>query len=471
VGKWKEQMKLDNLDLARLQFGVTTVYHFLFVPLSIGLVFLIAFMQTLYVVKKDETYKTMAKFWGKLFLLNFAVGVVTGIMQEFQFGMNWSDFSRYVGDIFGGPLAVEALVSFFMESTFIGLWIFGWDRLSKKIHLACIWLVALGTTISAFWILTANSFMQEPVGYAIRNGRAEMTSFWALITNPQLWLEFPHVWFGALATGAFFVAGVSAYKLLRKQQVEVFKPSFSISVIALMVSSILVAVVGHDQAQHLMTAQPMKMAASEALWDTSPDQAGWTVIAGIDADGHKNIFQFEIPGLLSLLAYNEFHGSVPGMNQLQAEYTAKYGPNNYIPPVKTVFWSFRIMVLAGTLMILLGLYGTYAVMRNRVEAKKLYLKWMIPAMSLPFIANSAGWIMTEVGRQPWTVFGLHATKDGVSPTVSTGMVLTTLIGFSVIYGILAVILVYLFIHYIKKGPEDGAALTTNEAHPVQIQML
>jgi cytochrome d ubiquinol oxidase subunit I len=462
-------MKLDNLELARLQFGVTTIYHFLFVPLSIGLVFLIAFMQTLYVMKKDETYKKMAKFWGKLFLLNFAVGVVTGIMQEFQFGMNWSDYSRYVGDVFGGPLAVEALVSFFMESTFIGLWIFGWDRLPKKIHLACIWLVALGTTISAFWILTANAFMQEPTGFAIRNGHAEMTSIWALITNKQLWLEFPHVWFGALATGAFFVAGVSAYKLLRKQQVEIFKPSFSISVIALMVSSILVAVVGHDQAQHLMTAQPMKMAASEALWDTSPDQAGWTVIAGIDADGHKNSFQFEIPGLLSLLAYNQFHGSVPGMNQLQAEYTAKYGPNNYIPPVKTVFWSFRIMVLAGTLMILFGIYGTIAVMRNRVEAKKHYLKWMIPAMSLPFIANSAGWIMTEVGRQPWTVFGLHATKEGVSPTVSTGMVLTTLIGFSVLYGIIAVLLVYLFIDVIKKGSDEEAALTTNEAH--QVQML
>ena len=252
---------MSELFLARLQFGSTTIFHFLFVPLSIGLVFLVAVMETLYVVKGDHVYKRMAKFWGHLFLINFAVGVVTGIIQEFQFGMNWSEYSRFVGDVFGAPLAIEALLAFFMESTFIGLWIFGWDRLSKKLHLMCIWLVSLGTLMSALWILAANSFMQEPVGFVIRNGRAEMNDFFALLTNPQLFVEFPHVIFGALATGAFFIGGVSAYKILRKQEVEFFKKSFNIAMIVAFVSGMGVAFSGHAQAKHLMESQPMKMAA------------------------------------------------------------------------------------------------------------------------------------------------------------------------------------------------------------------
>lgn len=445
---------MDNLALARWQFAITTVYHFLFVPLTIGLAYLIAFMHTMYVVKKDEEYKKMAKFWGKLFLLNFAVGVVTGIMQEFQFGMNWSDYSRFVGDVFGGPLAIEALVSFFLESTFLGVWIFGWERLPKRVHLASIWLVAIGATVSALWILTANSFMQEPVGFAIRNGRAEMTSFGALLTNPQLWQEFPHVVFGALATGALFMSGISAYKLLHGQQTNVFKPSFSIGIYAALVSSILVAVVGHGQAQHLMESQPMKMAAAEALWETSGPSAPWSLIAGIDSEGHKNTFEFGIPSLLSILAYNKVEGQVTGINALQAEYEAKYGVANYIPPVRTTYWSFRIMVYAGVLMVVLSLYGTVQVMRNRVEGSRRYLRWMIPAILLPYIANSTGWIMTEVGRQPWLVFGLQRTEDGVSPTVSTGMVLTSLIGFTAIYGILAAVLVYLIIRLVRKGADS-----------------
>lgn len=450
---------MEAVDLARWQFGITTVYHFLFVPLSIGLAYLIAFMQTLYVVKKDDKYKQMAKFWGKLFLLNFAVGVVTGIMQEFQFGMNWADYSRYVGAVFGGPLAVEALVSFFLESTFLGIWIFGWDKLPKKVHLAAIWMVAIGATLSALWILSANSFMQQPVGYEIANGRAEMTDFFALLGNPQLWVEFPHVIFGALSTGALFVTGVSAYKLLRKQKVEQFKASFTIGTIVALIASFMTAMAGHSQAQHLMEAQPMKMAAAEALWDTTGEHAPWTVLAWIDSDGKENKFQIDIPYALSILSYNKLSGSVPGINQLQAEYEEKYGEGNYVPPVKTTFWSFRIMVAAGVLMILLSLFGTYAAARNRLEKFRRYLKWMIPAISLPFIANSAGWIMTEVGRQPWIVFGLQKTEDGVSPLVSKGMVLTSLIGFTVIYGLLLVALIYLMVHFIRKDPpeeeEDG----------------
>ncbi len=459
---------MDSVILARWQFGITTVYHFLFVPLTIGLVFLIAILNTIYVVKKDDNYKKMAQFWGKLFLLNFAVGVVTGIMQEFQFGMNWSDYSRYVGAVFGGPLAVEALVSFFLESTFLGVWIFGWDRLNKKVHLAAIWLVAAGTTLSALWILTANSFMQEPVGYAIQNGRAEMIDFFALLANPQLWVEFPHVVFGALATGSFFMAGISAYKLVRKHEVEMFKPTFQLGIVVALVSSVLTAVVGHSQAQHLMVSQPMKMAAAEALWNTTGESAPFTLFAIIDPASKENMAEVQVPSVLSILAYNKLHGSVKGMNQINEEYQALYGPGNYIPPVRTTFWSFRLMVGSGTLMILAALYGTVAMVRNRLMNNRLYLKLMVWTIALPFIANSTGWIMTEVGRQPWVVFGLQKTTDGVSPTVSAGMVLTSLIGFTVVYGLIAAALVYLFVHFVKKGVEAGGDLHGHIAHPTKL---
>jgi cytochrome bd ubiquinol oxidase subunit I len=456
---------MSNLVLARWQFGITTIYHFFFVPLSIGLVFMIAFMETMYVSRHDDTYKQMAKFWGKLFLINFSVGVVTGILQEFQFGMNWSDYSRFVGDVFGAPLAVEALASFFLESTFLGMWIFGWERLSKRVHLTAIWLVAIGTTISAFWILTANSFMQEPVGYVVKNGHAEMSSFGALILNKQLWLEFPHVWLGAMATGAFFVLGISAWQLLRKQMPEAFKRSFQIAAVVALVSSILVGLVGHAQAQHLVHSQPMKMAASEALWNTSADVAPWTLVAGINPQTHTNSMQVQIPGMLSILSYNKLHGSVEGINQLQAQYVQKYGPGNYIPPVRTTFWSFRIMVFAGGLMILLGIWSVVAVVRNKLTTRKALLRITVPAIALPYLANTMGWVMTEIGRQPWTVFGLLKTANSVSPTVSAGMVLTSLIGFTLIYGILAVLDVMLIVRYVKEGIDTTSAPTVSHSQP------
>lgn len=451
---------MDPVMLARIQFASTTIFHFLFVPLSIGLAFLIAIMETMYVVKGNEMYKKMAKFWGKLFLINFAVGVVTGILQEFQFGMNWSEYSRFVGDVFGAPLAVEALLAFFLESTFIGLWIFGWDRLSKKLHLMSIWLVAIGTVMSAFWILAANSFMQRPVGFEMVNGRAEMNDFMALLTNGQLLVEFPHTIFGALATGAFLVVGVSAYKLMKKREVEFFKKSFNIAIIVAFISSALVALYGHQQAQYLVHTQPMKMAAAEALWERSADPAPWTVFAGIDPDKQENTSEFKIPYLLSFLSYSKFSGDVVGMKELQAQYEQDYGPGDYIPPVRTTFWSFRIMVAAGTVMILLGMYGVWLTMRKKVEqASGWFLKLLLAGISLPFIANTSGWIMTEIGRQPWTVFGLIQTKDSISPNVSAGSVLFSLIAFSTIYAILAVVMAYLFVKVIKKGPfaEDHKA--------------
>ncbi|WP_059050128.1 cytochrome ubiquinol oxidase subunit I [Paenibacillus senegalimassiliensis] len=456
---------LDPVMLARLQFAVTTIFHFFFVPLSIGLVLLIAIMETMYVVKGKEQYKRMAKFWGKLFLINFAVGVVTGILQEFQFGMNWSDYSRFVGDVFGAPLAVEALFAFFMESTFIGLWIFGWDRLSKKVHLLCIWLVALGTTVSAFWILAANSFMQRPVGFEINNGRAEMNDFFALLGNGQLWVEFPHTVLGAFATGAFLIAGVSAYKLIKRQDADFFKKSFNIAIIVALISSFATALFGHQQAQYLVETQPMKMAATEGLWGESGDPAPWTIYAHIDSDGGKNDFEIKIPYLLSFLSYSKFTGEVKGMNELQALYEETYGPGDYIPPVRTTFWSFRIMVAAGSLMIVLGMYGTYLAWRKKLDRpNKWFYRIMLWSISLPFIANTSGWIMTEIGRQPWTVFGLMQTKDSISPAVTGGQILFSLIAFTAIYAVLGTVMTYLFVKVIKKGPndEEGDGSETSE---------
>ncbi|MFF2911537.1 cytochrome ubiquinol oxidase subunit I [Paenibacillus sp. NPDC057934] len=444
---------MDTIMLSRIQFASTTIFHYFFVPVSIGLALLIAIMETMYVRKGDEEYKRMAQFWGKLFLINFAVGVVTGILQEFQFGMNWSDYSRFVGDVFGAPLAVEALLAFFLESTFIGLWIFGWDKVSKKVHLLSIWMVAFGTMMSAFWILTANSFMQHPVGFAINNGRAEMNDIFALITNGQLLVEFPHTVLAAYATGAFLVTGISAYKLLKNQEVSFFKKSFQIAAIVGIISSVGVAVAGHAQAQYLVETQPMKMAASEGLWGESGDPAPWTVWANIDPTNKTNSGEFKIPYLLSFLSYSKFSGEVKGMNQLQAEYEQQYGPGDYIPPVRTTFWSFRIMVAAGTAMIVLGLYAIYLIWRKKMDRPNTwFMRFMFWGLLLPPIANTAGWVMTEFGRQPWTVFGLMQTKDSVSPNITSGQVLFSVISFTTIYLILGLVLVGLFIKVIKKGP-------------------
>jgi cytochrome bd ubiquinol oxidase subunit I len=457
---------VDAVLLARTQFAATTIFHFFFVPLSIGLVFMVALMETLYVVKKNQLYKKMAKFWGHLFLINFAVGVVTGIIQEFQFGMNWSDYSRFVGDVFGAPLAIEALLAFFMESTFIGLWIFGWDRLSEKVHLACIWLVSLGTILSGFWILTANSFMQVPVGFEMNNGRAEMNDFFALITNGQLLVEFPHVLTGALCTAAFFVAGVSAFNLLKKKHIEFYKKSMKIAVVIGLIGSIGTALSGHWQAQYLVKTQPMKMAAAEGIWEDTKDPAPWSAFAIIDTEKQENKFEINIPYAMSFLAYSKFEGSLKGMETLQKEYTAKYDSvvgegTNYIPPVKTTYWSFRLMIGFGVAMILLSFMGLYLWRMKKLENSSLFLKLLIPAISFPFLANTAGWVMTEVGRQPWTVFGLMTTADSISPNVSAGMILFSTIMYLIVFTVLLGVMVYLMVREIKKGPELGHSVMAN----------
>lgn len=448
---------MNIVTLSQIQFAATTIYHFFFVPLTLGLSLLVAIMETIYVSTGREIYKKMTKFWGKLFLINFAMGVVTGIVLEFQFGMNWASYARFVGDIFGAPLAIEALLAFFLESTFLGVWIFGWEKISKKLHLTAIWLVAIGSTLSALWILIANSFMQEPVGYAIEGGRAVMTDFSALVFNPHVWVQFPHTVLGSYVTGAFFMLGVSAYHLIRKQHEEFFRQSFQLASIFGAISIILVILVGHRQAQLMVKAQPMKMAAAEALWQ-SQNPASFSLFTVGDEEKQEDIISIRIPNALSLLAYNRLDGEVKGIRNLQAEYETTYGPGNYAPSIITIYWSFRIMVGAGMLMLGLALYALYIVM-SRHQIKAVWLFNLFPfAALLPYVANTAGWIMTEMGRQPWVVFGLMKTSDAVSPSLTVGMVLTSLIGFVLLYGILMAADIYLLLKFIKIGPVDEVTI-------------
>lgn len=448
---------MEALDLARLQFAATTVYHFFFVPLTLGLSTLVAIMQTLYWRTDNPLYRRMAKFWGKLFIINFAMGVVTGVVQEFQFGMNWSEYSRFMGDIFGAPLAIEALVAFFLESTFLGVWIFGWDRISRGVHTFAIWMVALGANISALWILIANSFMQQPVGYVLRNGRAEMDSFWELITNPNIAGQFPHVFFSGVTTAGFFVLGISAWHLLRKSEHhEFFSRSARIATIYAAVGIAAAGLVGHSQAQHMVEIQPMKMAAAEGLFE-SEDPAGLSLLTIGDWEQRNEVFSIRIPGALSFLSYNRFEGEVRGIHDLQAEYEELYGPGNYIPPVAFTYWNFRAMVGAGMLMGALALFALYRVLRNQPLGPRWFLRALVAAIALPYLANTTGWLLTEVGRQPWIVFGLQRVEEAVSPTVTTTMVAFSLVVFVAIYGALMVADVYLLAKFGRLGPADDAS--------------
>jgi cytochrome d ubiquinol oxidase subunit I len=442
---------MTALALARWQFAITSVYHFFFVPLTLGLSILVALMETLYVRTGDEVYKRMTKFWGKLFLINFAVGVVTGLVMEFQFGMNWSEYSRFVGDIFGVPLAIEALLAFFLESVFLGIWIFGWDVLPKAVHAATIWLVAIGSNLSALWILIANSWMQEPVGYTLRNGRAEMTDFGAIVTNPRVWVQFPHVITAGMATGAFFVLGISAYHLLKgSQDREVFRRSFQWAVVYGLVGSVLVGLVGHTQMQYIAGTQPMKVAAAEALWETEEPAALSLFTVGNEAE-RRDVFAIKLPGVMSLLTCNNLTCRIEGIRNLQEEYEQIYGPGVYVPPVAISYWAFRGMLTAGLLMILLALIALYLVLRRRMSQNLWFLRLLPLAILLPYLANSSGWVMAELGRQPWIVTGLMLTKDAVSPTVGTGTVLLSLVAFTLLYGALMAANVYLLAKYARKG--------------------
>ncbi len=445
---------MEVLEIARWQFGITTVYHFFFSPLTMGLAVLVAILHTFYYRTNSEHYKRLTKFFGKLFVIIFALGVVTGIVLEFQFGMAWSEYSRFVGDIFGIPLAIEALLAFFLESTFIAVWIFGWGRLPKKIHLASIWLVALGSNLSALWILIANAWMQYPVGYVLNEGRAELADFVAIMLNKQMLVMAQHTIIAAFVTGGLFMFGISAWQILRNNQAEIFAKSARISLIFTAVSALLTATTGHSQAQHTVQYQPMKMAAMEGLWETE-QPASFSMFAIIDQDSQESKRELRLPYMLSILAYNNTTSEVRGMLDLQQEYEERFGPGNYIPPVAVVYWSFRVMVGLGMLFILYAFLGLALWLRDSLEKSRWYLKIGLVMMFMPLLANSLGWIVTEIGRQPWVVYGLMFTLDGVSPNVSGEAMLMTTIVFTLVYGVLAAVAVYLIHRFAKPGtPED-----------------
>lgn len=457
---------MDLLTLARLQFASTTIYHFLFVPLSLGLSFLVAWMQLKHYKTKDKDWDTLARYFGTLFLINFAVGVVTGLVQEFQFGMNWSNYSRFVGDIFGAPLAVEALAAFFMESTFLGIWIFGREKLSPKVHLASIWLVAFASSLSAFWIIVANSFMQSPVAFAVRETaygpRAEMTNFFSLISNPHVWVQYPHVIFAGFTTGAVFVLAISAINLLAKKPQMQFKRLIKPVAIFGLVSVILTIGVGDAQGKFIAKHQPMKLAAAEALWETT-ESAPLSLLSIIDENNKTNSLELNIPYGLSILAFNDPKATVLGINEIQAQYEKDYGAGDYTPPVTLIFWSFRIMVYSGSALMFILLLS--AVFTKKLEKNPLFYKVLVLILPLPYLCNTFGWIFTEVGRQPWMVQGYFTVNQGLSTasSVTAGTVAISLAGFVIIYGVLAFLDVMLITKFIKHGLTDVSKAVAEES--------
>jgi cytochrome bd ubiquinol oxidase subunit I len=448
---------VSTLDVARWQFGITTVYHFLFVPLTLGLSIVVACLQTAWMVKKDPAYLRMTKFFGKLLLINFAVGVVTGIVQEFQFGMNWSAYSQFVGDIFGAPLAMEGLLAFFLESTFIGLWIFGWDKLSPRLHLATIWLAAIGTNLSAYFILAANSWMQHPVGYRINpvTHRAELTSIGKVLTNSTVLAAWPHVILSGFLTAGLMLIAASAWHLARRNDTELFRRALRIGLTITLVAGIATALTGDIQARLMDSQQPMKMAAAEALYATS-DSASFSLFTVGTLNGNSEVWSVRVPYLLSLIATMDPHGTVQGINNVERAYQAKYGQGSYKPYIPVTYWSFRLMIGLGTLATLLGLAGLWLTRRRRVPARRLLYRIAIWSLPLPYLAITMGWLFTEMGRQPWTVFGVLQTAQSVSPGVPISSVITSLVVFTLLYGVLGAIAGWLMIRHVKAGAEDVA---------------
>jgi cytochrome d ubiquinol oxidase subunit I len=439
---------MDALMLSRIQFAITAGFHFIFVPLTLGLSILVAYMESKYVRTNDATYLKMTKFWGKLFLINFALGVVTGITMEFQFGMNWAEYSKYVGDIFGSPLAIEATVAFFLESTFIGLWIFGWNKISKKLHAFAIWVVAIATNLSALWILLANGWMQQPVGYVLRNGRAEMVDFMGVAANPYGWVKFFHTVLSGYVLAAFFVMGVSAYHLLKKNKPDFFKRSFKSAATFGLVASILVCVAGSFSAERVSAIQPTKLAAMESIWETE-QAAPYYLIVIPDAKNETNTVRtLGVPKLLSLLAYHDSNAEIKGLKDF---------PKEERPPVGPTFWSYRAMVFLGLVFILLTLLAFIYSRKDKLKSRTTFLTIMLCAIPLPYIAGQVGWLVTEIGRQPWIVYGLLKTSDAVTQTISVSHVVFSLIGFTLLYGLLAVVDIYLLVKFSRKGPDQDTS--------------
>ena len=443
---------MSQLDLARLQFAMTSIYHFLFVPLTIGLSFLTALLQTSWHRSGRDEYLRLTRFFGTLLVINIAVGVVTGLVQEFQFGMDWSTYSRTVGDVFGAPLAMEGLAAFFLESTFLGLWLFGWDKLSRRVHLATIWAVAVGSALSAAFIMAANSWMQHPVGYTTNasTGRPQLDNIWALLTNPVFLRGYLHVLLASLTTAATVMLAVAAWQLRRGSAPDVFRPAARLSLVLLGPAVFLAMIVGSELGVTEDTYQPMKIAASEAQWQTcQPCSFSVFQIGGGNADQNPTKI-IQIPHLLSLLATNSWNGKVEGLDSVQAQYEQQYGPGNYVPNVFIQYWAMRVMAYTAGLLFLVSLWGLWLLRRKRLTRSTWFLRLAVWAAALPFIMNTAGWLLTENGRQPWIVQGIQLTKDGVSPSVSTTEVAFSIIAFFVIYAALAVIDVLLMTKYARR---------------------
>ncbi len=432
---------MDPVFLSRLQFAVATLFHFIFVPLTLGLAILVAIMETRYVRTGNPEYKKMTKFWGHMFLINFVVGVVTGITLEFQFGTNWARYSKYVGDIFGSILAIEATVAFFLESTFIGVWFFGWNKLKPRTHAACMWLVAIASNLSAYWIITANAWMQHPVGYEIRGGRAELTDFLAVITQPYAITNYLHTVFAGYIVAGFFVMGVSAYHLLKKNEISFFTKSFRIALVFSLIFSIGEVFMGDKNGKEMARLQPEKLAAVESQWETQKG-ADFSLFLIPDEKHERNMVElFNIPKFLSFLTKGDWNAEIRGL---------KSWPPADRPPVTAVFTSFRIMVGLGFLFILLTTIGWFK--RNKLESSPIYLRIMLYSIPLPYIATLLGWIVTEVGRQPWIVYRVLRTADASSP-IAGSQVAVSLVAFIVLYSALGVIAIWLMARHAKHGPE------------------
>ena len=454
-----------NLDLARWQFAITSIYHFLFVPVTIGLAFLVALLQTAWYRNGDETYRKLARFFGTLLLINVAIGVVTGLIQEFEFGMNWSAYSRLVGNVFGGPLAMEGLVAFFLESTFLGIWIFGWNRLSKKAHLATIWLVAAGTMLSAAFIMAANSWMQHPVGYTINHqtGQPQLTNIFALFTNPVFLWGYTHVVLASLVTGSVLMLGVSAWHMRKQHQVEAFRRAAVISLAVLLPATVLTLFVGSELGVVEETYQPMKIAAAEALWNTCPSHCSFSVVQIGGGNNDQTPTQIiNIPDLLSILATNHVYGTVQGLNNLNAQYQKEYGPGNYVPNVFIQYWSMRVMAYLATVVFILAAWGAWLLYRRRLDRAKWFLRIAPWAVVLPFLINTAGWLLTENGRQPWIVQGLMKTANGVSSSVSAAEIWISIAVFVLIFTVLGVADGWLMVRYSRRdlGADPLAKVTS-----------
>ncbi len=447
---------MSALVLSQWQFGVTTIYHFLFVPLTLGTIWFVAGFQTAWYRTGNVRYLQLTKFFGKLFLINFAMGVVTGIVQEFQFGMNWADYSRFVGDVFGAPLAMEGLLAFFLESTFLGLWIFGWDRLPRPLHLATVWLAALGTALSAYFILAANSFMQHPVGYEISptTGRAVLTNIGTLLFQNTALIAFAHTMAAAFLVSAAAVCAVGAWMLVKERQVDVFRPAVKAGAWVVLVAAVLVGITGDMDMKIMVQQQPMKVAAAEALYTTT-QSAPFSILSVGNVEGTHANTVLDVPGLLSWLATGSTDGTVQGIDNLQQQYVQQYGPGNYMPYVPVTYWGFRLMIGLGMIAALYALWALWRYRGRRLPKANRLFTWASAGIVLfPLIGIQMGWIFTEMGRQPWVVFGQLKTVDGGSPLLSPFDAWVSIIGFTLLYAVLAVIEVTLLLKYIRAGAPE-----------------